>query len=246
MKITVNRKNLVSTLKALKELSSKAVDERFIDVVSLIAQEDGLLVSAAAGAAFVSVLLEAEIVGEGTCHVGFKIYELLKAVKDEYAVLSFNKNLIITTESGLRASIPETNKAIPIATLKEKLAGGVDKEFTVNTENVANLAEISKVFKPSSTLRWMDIISDGSRIYGAVQGSEFGVLENLPMEGSGDTLSITMRPEHVTPILSFCGEHVRLSSVVGVEGVYMLTDPANDSWWAAIQQANKPGQAKEN
>lgn len=246
MKITINRKVLVNTLKALKALSGKGTDERFKDVISLIAADNCLRLSAGAGSAFVSVTLEAVVHEAGTCHSTFKLYELLKAVKDEEAVLSFNKMLVITTESGLRAKLTETAKMIPIEILEEKLSAGVEAELVTTTEGVLNLVEISNVFSPNTKIRWMNLTSENGQIFGTVEGSEFGELERLPFEGEGDTYDFTLRPEQVEVILSFCGERVRLSAITNADGIYMLTDPDNDSWWAAVQRVDKPKTKREN
>lgn len=247
MKITINRKNLVNTLKALKTLSNKGTDERFLDVVSLIATVDGLRVTATTGSAFVSVLLEAQIKEEGVCHSSLsKLHDLLKAVKDEEATLIFSKVLSVSTASGLKARLTETSKVIPIEALKEKLSVGAEAEITASTEGVLNLVDISNVFTPNAEIRWVGVHSTGEQVYGTVKGSEFGELESLPVEGQGDTYSFIVRPDHLAPILSFCGEHVRLSAIVNANGIYMVTDPDNDTWWAAVQRVDVRHGTQEN
>lgn len=247
MKIVINRKSLVSTLKALKTLSSKGTDERFLDVVSLVAQDGYLRLSAGTGSAFISVAIEAEIEEAGTCHSSFKLYELLKVVNDDKASLSFNKVLTVATESGLKARLTETTRIIPIKVLEEKLSQGTEAELVTLTEGLMNLVEISSVFVPNNKIRWMNITCDvEGQVYGTVEGSVFGELERLPLEGEGDTYDFTLRPDQAAIILSFCGERVKISAITNANGIYMITDPENDNWWAAIQRVDKPVTKQEN
>lgn len=239
MKTTVNRKQLVTVLKALSTLSSKGSDARFTDVIVLIAKDNGLMISAGTGTAFVMVELEAETKVKGLCNVTFKLYELAKAVKDEFISLSFDKQLSVTTDSGLKARLTETTKVIPVDVLAQKLSAGVEAELILNSGEVANLASLSNVFRPNSSIRWMDISSNGADISGSIAGSEYGVLEQLPMVGEGNACSFVLRPDHLEPILAFCGDRVRLSAIKDTNGIYKLTDPENLTWWAAVQRVDR-------
>lgn len=239
MRLTTDRKILVNTLKVLKALCAKGTDPRFTDLIVLNAQTDGLRLYASTGFDFVSVLLEAEVQEEGTCSVSFKFYDLLKAVKDEQAKLSYRDSFIVSTKSGLKATLTTVDKIIPTEALGKVLEQGIEASVVVETNSIINLAEISNVFSPVTNIRWVDVVCNDNEVYGTVQGSDYGVLERLPMEGQGDNYEFTFRPDHVAPILAFCGERVRLSAINNSNGIYLLQDPDDDSWWAAVRQVDK-------
>lgn len=241
MKLTVNRKALVSTLKALRNLSAKADREDLKDTVVLTAIPTGLMLSAGPGTAFVSTLLECEVEREGTCTISYKLYELLKVAKDETITLSSEKNLSIRGGSGFRATLNEQTKAvIPAARMKEVAEAGTKDEIELETEELINLAELSNVFAPVGPFRWVEIICDGmSSINGSVQGSETGTLENFPMGGYGSMSTYILPPDLVLSILPFCGSHVRLGTLNAAPGFVMLSDPENNTWWALMAQLDR-------
>jgi DNA polymerase III sliding clamp (beta) subunit (PCNA family) len=241
MKLTIDRKPLLNTLKSLKSLASKGKDPRFVDVVVLKAEEHGLIVCAGTGAEFVSAAIEAVVEKEGSCTLTFKLYDLLKAVRDDVIQLTSNENTLkVTSESGLKSNLTLTDKFIPVDELQQILAVGIEAHIQIYTEALINLAELSSVFTPTAaTIRWMEVSKDDQGVYGYIRGSEYGTLERLPIEGEGDNYNFVLRPDHLTPILAFCGETVRISAIKDSSGIYMLTDPDNPDWWAAVRKVSK-------
>lgn len=243
MKLTIDRKELLSVLKSLKAVSSKAPadQEDWKDVLSLQTLGDRLIVSAGFGGAFISVEMDCEVKAEGACNVSYKLLDLVKALHDDTLTLTLNKVLSIAGSSGFKATLNDKlmRQTLPIVTVRQYLDQGIDSELVLDTEEVLNLVDISKAFTPIDQWQELNIKSDGTGVQGWVQKSEDGGLDEYPMQGQGDHLSVCVSPVRLAALLQFCGSRTKIGLLKASNGFVLLTDPDNDSWWGIVVQISR-------
>lgn len=243
MKVTVDRKELVKTLKSLKTLAALApdVNEMFKHIITLNADDNGLTIMATSATAFLSIILPAEVSEHGTCHISYSLYDLAKAAKDEQLTLTYAKKLIVSGISGFKASLTQNESMkIPYTVVTDHVASGVNSAFTIRTDELLNLCQISNAFPEQGGFRWVEVISTEGIISGAIQQTELGGLEGYPMTGEGDDLSFVVRPELISAVLTFCGEYSRIGTLISAQGFLFVDDPNRPGWYGLVGTQKKP------
>lgn len=249
MKVTVDRKTLANNLKLLQRLSSeapKSEQERFRDTVLLRATDKGLSLAAGFGQAILCATIPTEVKEKGECVLSYKLYDMVKASRDNTLVLSKKVKLSISGEdTGFSGTLTEKIGAgFPVSVVEEMVAKGVKSSSLFYTEELSNLINLSNVFSPMGNWRYIEITVTPDESNATVQGSEEGTLDCFPMQVEGDDVFLRMHPDYLKPLLSFCGERVRIQTLNVNAGFLLITDPDNDDWWATMVQIGKNEQER--
>lgn len=241
MNLTLARSDVLHTLKMLKSLNESMTTSFtaiYRNAVYLQCDQDSLVVaSGPLPVAYAKIILPAEVKQAGQAVVPYKLYDLLRLMKDEQVELSLGKTLSIKGgDSKFKATLALLAVEIPHLAAQDQIDGGLSASVVVNTDDVSVLCKACRTFIDDKGIyRWAKINVAQDGISGSIRPSSAGGIEDYPMAGeSQGAAEYVLLVDVLEPLLAFCGQRVRIGVLSASNGNYKVEDPDNLGWWGIM------------